>query len=86
MNNVMNDFVVELQSILDGFYIAPNGQPIRLMKDQGFIDRVKQAYLKEANPKVEPLVKKLHESGVFTKEAIRGVISDVFFSYFQQDI
>jgi hypothetical protein len=82
----MNEFVIELQSILDRYYMAPNGIPVKMMGNPVYIKFVKEKYIKEANPKIDQLVEKMSVFGIFTREVISGVVSDVFFSYFKEDI
>lgn len=82
----MNEFIQELRAILDEYYVAPNGRPTELMKDQKYINAVKNKYIKRAETKMQELIKESHEAGMVGEDAIRGMISDVFFSYFHQDI
>ena len=82
----MNEFTLELRAVLDEYYIAPNGRPIGLMENRQYIDGVKEKYIQRVEPKIQELIKKSHEFGYIGEAAIRGVVSDVFFSYFQEDI
>jgi len=83
----MNEFAESLRSILAPYnYLLPNGEQIPMMKNKEYIAKIKALYIKESAVKIEEFSSRFKEIGILGKDAIDGVVSDVFFSFFQEDI
>lgn len=58
-----------------------------IMKEMNYIEKMKIFYGKESAIKVSEFASKFENVGILIdKAAIDGVISDVFFSFFQENI